>query len=194
MSALAEVPGTEPEQIRFDERQSFQRAVLQRHGNKCSNCGSEDRLRVRMIVPEEAGGVLSVSNGAVLCRTCDMARDSIPDPSSKNRSFVVSIWMSRKLRDQVEGCIDPTKSFKSWSSMTRYLMSRYVLDEPRFDDLEQYQDNQSETKVTVRVDKATYNVFATRLKIRGSTVTEALRSLYMMYATGAGAVLQERIK
>ena len=181
------------EEIYYDEYLSFQRAVLGKSRNQCMNCGSSDRIRVRMVVPAEAGGVLVESNGIVLCRTCDMARDSVAKASDKNSSYVVSIWMSRSLREKMASLLGPS-SFRSWSSLTRYLISKYILDERYFDDLEQYQDFESEVKVTVRVNQDVYSTFTAMLKRRGLTVTEAVKGLYLMYASDAGAVIKRRNK
>ncbi len=180
------------EYIRSDERATFQTAVLARARHMCSNCGSKDRVRVRMVVPEEAGGVLIETNGVVLCRTCDMARDSVPGNSAKDHAFVVTVWMSHRLRERIEQMLEPKKSFRSWSALSRYLISKYVADEWRFDDLEQYQDAASENKVTFRVDKVVYSRFTAMLKRRGTTVTDALKGMYIMYASGAGAVVNGR--
>lgn len=180
------------EQIFFDERLSFQRVVMARAGSRCNNCGSEDRVRVKMIVPEEAGGVLIASNGVALCRTCDMARDSVPGATARDSAFVVTIWMSQKLHQRIEQLIEPKKSFRSWSALTRYLIAKYVSDERRFDDLNQYQDGSPGAKITVRVDKAIYGSFAALMKRRGTTVTEGLRGLFSMFAAGAGSVVNGR--
>lgn len=180
------------EHLRHDERLSFQRMLLAKSGGKCSNCGSRDRVRVRLVVPEEAGGVFIETNGVVLCRTCDMARDSVPGAAGQENHFVVSIWMSQRLRARIESIIENKKSFRSWSSLSRYLISKFVSDEHRFDDLEQYQDGPSETKVTIRVDKSIYGSFAAILKRRGTTVTDSLKALYLMYAAGVGVVVNGR--
>lgn len=158
-------------------------------GGKCSNCGSNERLRTRMIVPVEAGGQYVETNYVVLCRTCDMARESLPNAGSKADTYVVCIWMTHGLRERVEAFLKPKRTFRSWSSLTRYLISKYVSDENRFDDLEQYQDGASETKVTVRVDKEIYETFMVMLKRRGMTVTDALKGMYIMYASSAGQVV-----
>lgn len=147
-----------------------------------------------MVVPSEAGGVLVVSNGVVLCRTCDMARDSLPSERGEKDGTVVSVWMTQRLRVKVDNNLQPKKSFRSWSALSRYLISKYVADERRFDDLEQYQDSGSETKVTIRADKEIYSTFSAMLKRRGMTVTDALKGLFLMYASGAGAVVNGRHK
>jgi len=178
------------EQIYADSRRQFENSVMERGRRQCSNCGGHDRVRVKMVVPEEAGGTLKVTNGVVLCRTCDMAKDSLPGAGSKTDTFVVSVWMSQNLREKVEGVIQPKRAFRSWSALSRYLIAKYVSDERRFDDLEQYQDTNSQTKVTVRVDKEIYGTFAAMLKRRGLTVTDALKSLYLMYSSNAGAIVK----
>lgn len=179
------------DEIHYDEQLSFQRSVLDRSAHQCDNCGSQDRVRARMVVPEEAGGLYRESNGIALCRTCDMARESVARDADKNRGYVVSVWMSKGLRERVAAVLGPN-GFRSWSSLTRYLMSKYVMEEKIFDDLEQYQDFDSEVKVTVRVDQDRYSTFAAMLKRRGLTVTEALKGLYLMYSSDAGAVINRR--
>jgi hypothetical protein len=191
-STVELAPDAPVERIYYDEVLAFERVVMSMAKGLCSNCGSDDRVRVRMVVPSEAGGVLVASNGVALCRTCDMARDSVPEEKGKKDGTVVSVWMSQRLREKIDNHLKPKKSFRSWSALSRYLISKYVADEHRFDDLEQYQDSGSDTKVTIRADKEIYSTFSAMLKKRGMTVTDALKGLYLMYASGAGVVVNGR--
>ena len=173
----------------FCNKEAFDAAVREKHAGACVNCFSKDKVSVRMVVPESAGGVLSLSNGVTLCLRCDMARESIPSTSIRTDSFVVSIWMSNNLRNTVEPLLNTKKTFRSWSALSRYLISKYVLEEDVFWDLDGFRDLSSETKVTIRVEKSNYDIFAAKLKKRGITVTDGLKGLYMMYAHGPGIQL-----
>jgi len=160
-------------------RRLWEREVRVRAQNKCSNCGSDDRLRVHMIVPLEAGGHFVESNGVLLCRTCDMAKDF--SPGVKSGRWPVNIWVSRRLYDRIQETIQVKNGVKSMSSLARYLISKYITDEDSFDDLEQYQESGNDVKINVWVDKDKYETFQVLLKRRGMTVTDALKALITVW-------------
>ncbi len=167
-------------------------AVRDKARNQCSNCGSGDRLRVQLIVPIPAGGRYIVSNGVLLCRTCDMARQSVPVSGPQSNRWPINLWISRALHDRIQDVIKTKNGFRSMSSMARFLIDRYVSDEGLFDDLEQYQDAGNDVKINLWVDKDTYEIFHSKLKRRGVTVTDAVKALIRMYDSGAGAVVNGR--
>ena len=159
----------------------FNTAIFERASNKCQNCGSHGPLSVALIVPEHAGGHKVASNAAALCRKCDLSRDAAPKLGEKAEDFVVSVWMSRSLRDQVESLISTKNTFSSWSSLSRYFIHKYLASSHLFYDLENYQDPSSETKVTIRVDRVIYDKFLEQVRARGMTATDALRGFYLMW-------------
>ena len=182
------------EKLSRSARKAWVNAVRERSRNRCSNCGSTDKLRVRMIVPEKAGGQFVESNGVLLCRVCEMAADSVPDGSKGSDRRLVNFWVSRRFHERIMEAIASRNGFRSVGSLVRYLMSRYIDDEKRFDDLEQYQDSGSEVKLNVWVDRDRYDQFQAMLQNRGITVTDALKSLIRMYELEAGAVVYRRDK
>jgi len=171
-----------------DRRSSWESVVLSEGRGKCANCGSEDRLRARMIVPEVAGGKLIPSNGIVLCRTCELAMDTASryvEPSQKKRP--VNFWVSKKLYDRLHNESEKT-SFKSMAGLVRFLMTKYVSDPDRFDDLGNYQDSGTDVKVNVWVESDIYERFKELVDRRGSTVTDALKGLIGMFENEASAL------
>ena len=119
---------------------------------RCSNCGSDDRLRVEMIVPEAAGGRKLVSNGTLLCRTCTLAREigeRRPYPASGEHTRPINFFVSRGLHNKLGNGLATDNGFRSVSSLVRFLMTRFVGDPDRFDDLEMFQDPGSDVKINV---------------------------------------------
>lgn len=163
------------------EDKRWERAVFERCRNRCANCGSEDRLRIRMVVPEAAGGKRTPSNGVLLCRTCEMSSESHSKASQEEERRLVNFWVSRGLFDRLERELKTHKGFCSMGAAVRYLIAKYIEDDLRFDDLELYQDEGSDTKINVWVDKDKYNVFKVLLDKKGLTITSAIKSLIGMY-------------
>ena len=156
-------------------------------GGKCSNCGSKDNLKVRMIVPKDAGGKEVVSNGTLLCRTCEFAREisqRVPQPASGEHTRPINFFVSRNLHKKLKNGLAERHGFRSVSALIRYLMSKYVTDTGQFKDLRMYQEpGGSEVKVNVWVGRDMYDRFKALADSQGVTVTETLRSLIRMYET-----------
>lgn len=153
--------------------------------NKCANCGSTDRLRVRMIVPKEAGGQLEPHNGALLCRACEMAMDSVGRTTKERARRPINFWVSRRLHNRLKNGVRTRNGFTSMGSLVRYLVGSYVTDEGRFDDLEQYQEEGADVKINVWVEADSYGEFKELLVNRGMTVTDAVKALIRMYEAEA---------
>jgi len=171
-SEVAEMVVSDP-----PSRGTWERAVMMRAHNKCSNCGSTAKVRVMMIVPEEAGGQLQLSNGTTLCRACEISSEVAVRANMGGAERPVNFWVSRRLYDKVKSL----KGFKSTGSLVRFLMNKFVLDTDRFDDLELWQDAGSEVKINVWVDRQYYETFKEKVTERGLTVTDALKALIRMY-------------
>jgi hypothetical protein len=60
-------------------------------------------------------------------------------------------------------------------------MSKYIVDEARFDDLERHQDSGADVKINVWVDVDAYTTFRQLVDARGLTVTDAVKSLILVY-------------
>lgn len=187
---IQEIP-SKPTEIVDSEEVAFFKAILARADNKCENCGSVDHVYTRQIVPAAARGKWVASNGVALCRVCDLASDTAIHAATESGDFVVSIWMSKSLKERMDKILDSGKSFRSWSSLSRYLVSKYLSDEPRFEDLELYQDDGNDLKVTIRVDHPIYKIFFTRVKERKLSITDAMKGMYLLYMEELGELFTE---
>lgn len=174
------------------ELRAWEKLIREKCQNRCSNCGGDDRLRVMMIIPLEAGGKLVDSNGAMVCRTCELAAEAVRNGGVVEDRRPLNIWVSRSLYDNIQSSLKARNGFRSMGSLVRYLMSTYVRDEDRFDDLAQYQDAGTDVKINVWVDRDQYAVFKQLLDKRGTTVTDAVKSLIRMYEAEAEPVVRRR--
>lgn len=165
-----------------EDKHHWEQRVREAAKDRCSNCGGEDRTKVSMIVPLEAGGQSVTSNGVLLCRPCEMASESLGGGKRREQDRrILNFWVSRKLYDRVQQAIEEQSGFHSVSSLVRYLMSKYIVDEERFDDLEQYQDSGADVKINVWVDITAYATFKQLVDKRGLTVTDAVKNLILVY-------------
>jgi hypothetical protein len=167
------------------QTREWERAVIAHHKGKCANCGSPDRVKAKMIVPEEVGGKLVLSNGTALCRTCDMRGDAFRNRKNPNAKRPVNLWISRRLYDNIQKSIGPNASFSSMGAFVRYVISKYVESPDRFDDLENYQDTGTEVKINCWVEGDLYQTFKSRVDDRGSTVTDVVKALVQMFECNA---------
>jgi hypothetical protein len=162
----------------------WERQVRQRCRSRCANCGGLDGLRVRLVVPEGAGGRQVESNGTLLCRACEMASKSLQD-AAEDEQRPVNVWVSRQLHDRIVGHLGSKKGFASKAALLRYLVREYVADETRYENLGQYQDDGSPFANGVRVffwiENGIYRDFQARLAKRGLDVSEVCRSLLVLY-------------
>lgn len=166
----------------LEDKRPWEQRVREAAKDRCSNCGGEDRTRVGMIVPLEAGGQTVTSNGVLLCRPCEMASESLNGGKRREQDRrILNFWVSRKLYDRIQQGIEGQSGFHSVSSLVRYLMSKYIVDEVRFDDLEQYQDSGADVKINVWVDIGSYATFKQLVDKRGLTVTDAVKNLILVY-------------
>ena len=169
--------------------------VYEMHGGRCSNCGAADNVRVRMIVPPESGGLRVLSNGVLLCRTCELARTidlRIPQPASGERTRPINFLVSQKLHTKLRNGLAKDYGFRSVSALVRFLMTRYVSEMEDFRDLALYQDNGSDVKINVWVGRELYDSFKACADREGSTVTDTLKSLILMYEVEARQIMKRR--
>lgn len=163
-------------------RSKWERMVLLQHRNLCVNCGGNDRLRVHMVVPEEAGGRLVDENGIVLCRTCEMAKEAVERGAHGADRRLINFWVSRRFHTRIEESLRLRNGFVSLGNLVRYLMTKFVGDPERFDDIERYQDfGGADVKLNVWVEPDTYEGFKTLLEQRRMTVTDAVKALLQLY-------------
>jgi hypothetical protein len=165
----------------IDSEPAWERAVWQRYRNKCANCGNPEHLRVRLVVPPEAGGQMVESNGVLLCRSCEMASEAAVCGTTGSEQRLVNFWVSRRLFDRIQLGLKTYNAFNSMGALVRYLIAKYIEDENRFEDLNLYQDDGADVKLNVWVERDAYNVFKVLLDKRGMTVTDALKSLIVLY-------------
>jgi len=170
-------------------RAEWEKQVLVNTRDCCSNCGGKHKLRVIMLVPVEAGGQLTIDNGRVLCRACEMARDAVSRATSNGEARrPVNFWVSRRMYDKIKAL----NGFRSAGALVRYLMSMYVRDTERFDDLVSWQDVGADVKVNVWVDRQAYATFKVLVNSRGLTVTDSLKALIRLYEEEADSLLKDR--
>ena len=175
-----------------DRMKSWATRVLEACGGQCSNCGSTHRLKVRMIVPKDAGGQEVVSNGTLLCRTCELAREintKRPQPASGEHSRPINFFVSHGLHEKLQNGLASDNGFRSVSALVRYLMAKFVTDSDEFDDLSMYQDSGSDVKVNVWVGRDIYARFKAITDKNGTTVTDTLKGLIRMYEAEARRIV-----
>ncbi len=155
--------------------------VLERSKGVCGNCGGDVRLQVHFVVPPEAGGALVETNGYVLCRGCELTRE-IANKRSASMRRPINFWVSRHLYDLLDKLTQPGRRFTSMGELIRYLISFYLTSPTRFDDLPNYQDRGTDSKVNAWVAQDAYESFKSMLDERNMTVTDALKGLILLYA------------
>lgn len=166
----------------LEDKRSWEQRVREAAKDRCSNCGGNDRTRVGMIVPSGAGGQTVTSNGVLLCRPCELASESLGTGKRREQSRrLLNFWVSRSFYDRIQHSIEGQNGFHSVSALVRYLMSKYIVDEARFDDLERHQDSGADVKINVWVDVDAYTTFRQLVDARGLTVTDAVKSLILVY-------------
>lgn len=174
---------------------AWKAAVWERSQHRCENCGSIDRLKIRMVIPESAGGATIPSNAYVHCRTCELAaelaRRSV-SPASGEQTRPINFWVSRPLYDRLKTGLGAKYGFKSVASLVRYLMTKFVTDPERFDDVAQYQEQGADVKVNVWVPRDVYSRFKLLTEKNGITVTDALKGLIQMYEMEIDRVVSDR--
>jgi len=161
------------------------RAVWEHYGGKCGNCGCAENVTVRMHVPEAAGGQFVLTNGYLICRTCEVANAAVrkAEETGKTPKRPICVWISRKLYDSVQTSLSTRNGFSSMAGLTRYMMKLVVEDPARFSDLENYQDRGSDLKINLWVDAADYDRFKGVLSDRNLTVTDGIKGLMLLYTT-----------
>lgn len=166
------------------DRRMWSQRVMEAAHNSCANCGSEHKVSPRLIVPEDVGGKLTLANSVVLCRACELASSASPKKVGEAGRRLVNIWVSERLYNTLQ---ERRKSgqTQSMGALVRYLMSKYVADELRFDDLAQYQDSGTEVRLNVWVETDLYARFKALVDGRNMTVTAALKALFCMYEAEA---------
>jgi len=166
--------------------------VWEQHRNRCSNCGGTDRMKLVLVVPEDVGGQKIASNATILCRPCDVARSTqakADEPASGKDARPINFWVSQKLYGTLQNGLSKRYGFKSVAALVRFLMSQYVADAPRFDDVLQFQDHGNDVKVNVWVPRDVYAEFKQLADKNGGTVTDTIRGLIRMYEAEAERVM-----
>lgn len=171
------------------EEAAWRNRVMERSRNVCGNCGGDVRLQVHFVVPIEAGGSYVDTNGYVLCRGCEMAREAANKRSDSERR-PINFWVSHHLYSLLDRLTQPGNRFTSMGGLIRYLISFYCTSPTRFDDLPNYQDRGTDSKVNAWVAHDAYTAFKAMVDARGMTVTDALKGLILLYAEQGPSVLE----
>lgn len=177
---------TEPEEL---DQKLWAGAVLDAARGVCANCGSDHKVSPRLIVPQDVGGKLTLSNSVVLCRACELASNAAPKRIGERDRRLVNIWVSRRFYDRLQQRRDSGQT-ESMGALVRYLMSKYVAEQSRFDDLAQYQESGADVRLNLWVDAALYTTFKALVDNRGMTVTSALKALFCMYEAEATPLVE----
>jgi hypothetical protein len=166
-----------------EAKSSWQQEVWDRTNGNCGNCGSDHKVRVKLMVPEIAGGKKAASNASIICRACEMAMDSSEPKTKHSNNRPINFWVSRRLFERMNNGLCSDRGFKSKSALIRYLMNKYITAETQFDDLDRFQDAEGidTAKVNAWVPRETYATFQAMIGKRGMTVTDAIKSLVMVY-------------
>ena len=159
----------------------WHQGVLETYKGRCANCGSDHKVEPRLVVPQEVGGKRTLSNSTLLCRACELASGLATKEDNENRR-IVNLWVSRRLYDRLHAQKDDGK-ITSMGSLVRFLMSQYVEDQSRYDDLAQYQDGGTDVRLNVWVDADLYVKFKAAVDEAGHTVTSTIKSLFCLYET-----------
>ena len=146
--------------------------------NACSGCGATESLEPTLVVPKRSGGQETIQNSALLCRKCvfNKALESV-EQGSNEPERLINFWVSSSLYEWMQNA----PRFKSMGAMVRFLMTQYVLHEKQYEDIEQYQDVGTDTKVNVWVYQDIYENFKALIDKRGMTITDAFKALLKRY-------------
>ena len=194
--SIAEVVDASENKATDIDRLLWERKVRHHFRDRCGNCGTEVRLKVRMVIPLDAGGQLRVSNGTLLCRACEMAREASSHRKGESKSRPINFHVSKDLNDRMEHGIETYNGFHSKAGLVRALMTRYVEENSRFDDLELFQDDASpgsaKVKINIWAPNELYEDFKALADTRGFTVTATLKSLIIMYEAQVEPLVRRR--
>ena len=158
---------------------SFEVQVRQAYGSRCGVCGSTDRTRVRLVVPEAAGGTKTRTNAILICRSCEFheMRSRVAGSPVTDKTLL-NVWVSAELHQWMQD----HAPFQGVSALARYLIGLYVDSEPsRFDDLLLYQIANAEVRTFVWVPTDLHAAFKVRAGKDGLTLTQALIALVLLY-------------
>jgi hypothetical protein len=101
----------------------------------------------------------------------------------------INFWVSTQLYATLQNGLSTRYGFKSVASLVRFLMSQYVLDAPRFDDVLQFQDRGADVKVNVWVPRDVYAQFKDLSDRNGGTVTDTIKGMIRMYEAESERVM-----
>jgi hypothetical protein len=181
------------------KRALFIETVWERCQNRCGNCGYDEpaKLKLHLIVPEQAGGKQAVENATLLCRACEMAAEAFDRNPKVSKATpgrrLVNFYLSRSLYERIEQGLSKRNGFNSKGSLCRYLMGKYVEAPDKFTDLDMWQDQGADkVKMSIWVASSEYKRFQSLAAKNGNTVTSTIISLVMLFEEEAEYRLEER--
>ena len=155
----------------------FHHDVSRFFGGRCSNCGSDDRCRPKLVVPVESGGHRVVTNAAFLCRACNFLLGGQPKIRNIDKQCI-NLWVSEDLHNWTQR----HPRFDSGSALVRHVIDLYMEGgAERFDDLALYQDRDPALRLFVWTERSAYDLFQRKVRESGQTVTSILISLLLLF-------------
>ena len=154
--------------------------ALTQADNKCTNCGSDDNVSAKLVVPEEAGGQKVPGNCAVLCRTCRWGAER----ETKTPRFPTSFFVSAALYERLNTYCHKHKTTKA--ALARFLIHYYVGLHENMQDIWNFQEEQRDVKITVQVDSGIYNEFKELLQNDRRNIQDAMVAIFSNWLTAYG--------
>lgn len=164
---------------------SWKTAVLTRDSNQCVNCGSDDKVAACFVIPSEVGGNVKLSNGVTVCRDCRISAESSRVlPQRIDNKTPINFLISSNLHSIVNQYVHNGSNFGSVSALMRSMISSYICEPEIYEDLQSWQDNGSDVKITGWVDGVQYHEFKRLCKNKGISYTDALKALLLVAIDG----------
>lgn len=90
------------------QRKILRPILLEKHNNKCANCGREDDLQIDHIVARSVGGTNDISNLQILCGKCNRKktgayRPGCPKLNRKRTDRKKTVSLPKYVLDELKG-------------------------------------------------------------------------------------------
>jgi hypothetical protein len=164
--------------------------VFEHFEDTCCGCGSNEHLKAKLILAEEAGGSLKLSNSTLLCRVCELAAEIFSREKVRVgcNTRPINFWIDRKLHNSLQNGLQHNYGFNSLAAIVRFLMARYCESPDQFSDISDYIECGLDVKLNVWVSHEMYNNYKNFVAAKDLTVTDSLRGLLRMYEANADRI------